>query len=272
MNPAATLLFMHIPKTAGTSVSLALARQYDDRSLYHIRSDGQELAPRFSRNHGPESVFRGLEPQQRGQFLCVLGHYHFGLHEAIPGEARYFTLLRDPLERYVSQVAQYNRMATAGELGAGARPVSLEEFSRLKPAQFNNPQTRWVAGTAERATKDLGPQATLARAQENVNAHFCVVGLVERMDDSLELLARLWGWAPLHVGRANASGVRPSYDEFTPALRDEFEACNQLDRALWDEANRRIDEALRQTERPSPSAAFARPWRRWTQKFSRRAA
>lgn len=272
MTHSAALLFMHIPKTAGTSVSLALAQQFRSDDLYHVRSETTDLAPKFSPNYGPEETFRTLDPRQRSRYRCVLGHYHFGLHAALSGAGRYFTLLRDPLERYVSQVAQYNRMAASGELGSGVRPVTLAEFREVKPAQFTNPQTRWIAGSQERAPKAaLSPQL-LDRALENIERHFVVVGLVERMDESLTLLARQWGWRSLSVGRANVSAVRPSYDEFTPALRDEFEDHNQFDRTLWRLASERLDEARRAAAPVERAVTVQDRWRRWTQKFSRRSA
>ncbi len=269
---AEALLFMHIPKTAGISVSLALTEKFEARQLYHVRSQAQDQAPKFSPHHGPEVTFRELPLKQRSAFRCVLGHFHFGLHEAIPGKSQYFTLLRNPLERYVSQVAQYNRMAAAGELGPEARPVTLQEYRHVRPAQFKNPQTRWIAGLTDGQMSSLAPESALAIAQRNLREHFCVVGTVERLAESLELLARVRGWKSLAVGRENASKVRPSFDEFTPAQRAEFEAANQLDKQLWLQAGAELGALLEAVPRTPHHSAKVFSFQRIAQTLSRRRA
>lgn len=267
-----TLLFLHVPKTAGISISTALANKFPQQELFHVRSVTHEQAPKFSRHYGPEAEFRALPLEQRGKFRCVLGHFQYGLHDAIPGNAQYFTLLRNPLERYVSQVAQYNRMVAAGEFGPDARQATLQEYRSLRPAHFANPQTRWVSGLTEGQLASLSAEQTLAIAKRNLAEHFCVVGAVERMDDSLEILARVRGWDGLPIGRENASKVRPSYDEFTTAERDDFEAHNQLDRQLWQMAGERLNAQLEEIPRVVAMRPKVFSLHRLTQAWTRRRA
>lgn len=236
-----TLIFMHIPKTAGTSVSLALTNHFAPEEVFHIRADQHERAPRFSRYYGTEEYFRALPEAARRQFRCILGHTKYGLHEAIPGPTKYFTALRNPLERYYSQVAQYNRMAHGGELGADARPVTPIGFRNVKPRQFTNPQTRWVSGLSQGQIANRPPAEVLATAQRNVARHFRAVGVVEHLDRSVCQLARRSGWPVVPVGRANASPNRPEIQVFSPAELAEFQACNRLDYQLWEDATGIID-------------------------------
>jgi hypothetical protein len=244
MHRQPTLLFLHIPKTAGTSVSLALVRRFSAHELYHVRDPKHAQAPCFSPHHGPQQAFGRLSTRRKQKFRCVLGHFHFGLHETLPGPAEYFTLLRDPLQRYVSQVAQYNRMQAAGELGSDTRPVSLMEFRALKPRQFENPQTRWISGLTANQIADRSPADVLQLAQHHLDTHFRAVGVVERMDESMAVLASRSGWSCLSAAKANASAQRPSVDQLTADQYQRFMDSNRLDRELWQFANRRLDAEL----------------------------
>ncbi len=92
-----TLLFQHMPKTAGTSISKALLHHYDAEQIFHIRA-ADSIGPIYSDNHGPRKSFEALSNEQRKQFRLVLGHFTFGLHQCIDNECRYITVLRQPIE------------------------------------------------------------------------------------------------------------------------------------------------------------------------------
>lgn len=240
MNPQETLIFQHIPKTAGTTVSVVLRQWYSPNELFHIRSGTHTKAPRFSTNYGPETYFRSLPSSERKKYRCIMGHTKFGLHNAIPGRARYFTLLRNPLERYVSQVAQYNRMIRGGEFGSKAEPVSLYKFRSLKSLQFTNPQTRWLTGLSNEKFLLRDQSTLLQQAKDNLETFFAVVGVVEQIEKSLELLAYHCGRTMTSIKRENASAERPSIEELTDSQLQEFEENNQLDRELWQFATERL--------------------------------
>ena len=233
MSNQETLIFLHIPKTAGTTLSIALANWFQPDELYHIRSGNHDGAPQFSPNFGPEETFCSLPTAERARFRCVLGHTKFGLHKAIPGPAKYFTMLRNPLDRYVSQVAQYNRMVKRGEIESQSRQVTLNEYRKIKPVYFRNPQTRWISGIRGAAFWSREESEVLALAKHHLAEWFSVVGVVEQIEQSMALLAAYCDKPVPVIDRENVSSVRPSIDEFTAAQLDEFKANNRLDEELW---------------------------------------
>jgi len=88
------LLFMHIPKTAGTSMRLLLEQFFTKKQrvyLYGGEPPGITL-----------EAFRDLPTDEKEHVRLVYGHFRFGVHEWLPQKARYVTMLRDPVDRVVS--------------------------------------------------------------------------------------------------------------------------------------------------------------------------
>src|SRR5438874_1730089 len=83
------LLFLHIPKTGGSTLSKILERQYPRAQTLTL--DDQKIAQ-----------FKTLPVAERGRYCLVKGHLHFGLHHFIPRPSTYITLLREPVERVLS--------------------------------------------------------------------------------------------------------------------------------------------------------------------------
>lgn len=92
---------------------------------------------------------------------------YVGYERATDRPVRYFTFLRDPIERYISHL-EYQR----ARMGI---PWSLETF--LNEPRFSNFMTTRIAGVA-----DVG------RAKELLRERFAFVGLTERFDESLLLM------------------------------------------------------------------------------------
>ena len=92
------ILFLHLPKTGGISLSTALVERFPKSAVYHVVGK-LGRPPALSPHQGTCSEFRALPVAQRARFGCIVGHFHLAeaLHEAIPGPARYVTLLRDPV-------------------------------------------------------------------------------------------------------------------------------------------------------------------------------
>src|SRR5437879_12837060 len=91
--PDRTVIFIHIPKTAGITLRYIIEAQYEHAG--HDKIDGERIA---------ESVaeFRRLPESEKQNVRVLTGHMPFGLHEAMPQRCHYVTLLRDPTERTIS--------------------------------------------------------------------------------------------------------------------------------------------------------------------------
>jgi hypothetical protein len=220
-----TLLFLHVPKAAGISLSQMIRRRYSRREIFHIR--WRRWSPVFSSYRGTPAEFCALPEWDRARFRLVLGHFNFRLHEHIPGAASYVTVLRNPIERFLSQFAHANVLRRLQD--ANAKPLSLEEFCQ-SPERTDNLQARMLCGEDNTA---VTPELLLARAQENLQRWFRVVGTVERMDETVIALERTLGWPRLPDIHENASASRPRTREIGSKALAMVEEVNRLDLELY---------------------------------------
>src|SRR5262249_19033084 len=91
--PAGATIFIHIPKAAGTSLRRVLEEA--------IPGDlGQNIYPEAEGISVEE--FAALSPAERDHLRFVMGHFSYGIHEGLTQPWRYVTMLRDPVDRYIS--------------------------------------------------------------------------------------------------------------------------------------------------------------------------
>lgn len=246
--PVPPVIFLHIPKAAGTTLARIMGRQYPGRALYAV--DGSRVSESIAE-------FKALPPEQRASVKAMIGHMPFGLHRHLPGSPVYITVLRDPVKRIVSHY-RYARRTPEHYLHdtVCSENMSLEAYVASGiSVELNNGQTRLLSGVrgADPSTvndpADLIPfgqcsPELLERAKANLEEHFPVVGLTERFDETLILLKRVLGWQmPLYTSRNVAGGREqraPLSQETVAAMRQ----YNQLDIELYAYAARRFARAV----------------------------
>ncbi|MCS3708305.1 hypothetical protein GGP62_003215 [Salinibacter ruber] len=226
-----TILFTHIPKTAGTSLRLGV------------------FNPNVSDSHSPSGYRSALATQ--GSFDLVEGHFPYGLHYLYWIEnPRYFVILRDPVDRAISHY--YFIKACDGPSYVhprieDARENDLVDFYRK--AEYQNMQTRFVAGLGwEYAGRYismngwLGRRA-LARAKRNLLEQYEAYGIKERFRDSAQLFAtRLSASADILEKQHKKTPNRPTASELPDATAQELRQSNALDVALYRFATDHFDE------------------------------
>jgi hypothetical protein len=202
------LVFHHVPKTAGTSLRTALAGVYNSRYL-RVRRDLSVSAARtadaVARVYGsmdPDSVtaeelrFRYREIQTFRRYLlldglesgvpCISGHlaFHRDICEAYRELYRFITVLRDPVQRFVSHYIM-NRYR-GGHLETR---LSFEEYLESPVGLLTaNMATDFLSGYA-----DLPLESRLEAARENLEC-FTLVGSAESLDSFTSRLEDLVGF------------------------------------------------------------------------------
>ncbi len=227
------LIFLHIPKTAGTTLNRIIEWQYSPFAIftmdpYRIRA----TAERFKR----------LPEARRRRLRVVRGHLFYGIHEFLPQGATYITMLREPVARVLS--AYYfvlRRPLNPLHRKLKRERLGVEDCLRLFPHR-QNLQCRFIAGVQDTA---IGDERLLEIAKENLTKSFSVVGICERFEDSLILISKTFGWeVPFYENRKVAKS-RPMVE---PKLVNLIREHNRLDVELYEFGKKLFEETLRKKE------------------------
>src|ERR1041385_6430600 len=90
---AEAVIFLHVPKTAGTTLNRLIEWEYPLFEMYSV----DPVLFRWSASH----LWR-LPQRRLKRTRMFKGHMLFGLHEILPQPATYITVLRYPIERVIS--------------------------------------------------------------------------------------------------------------------------------------------------------------------------
>jgi hypothetical protein len=221
------LAFVHIPKTAGTTLHKIISHQY--RRIYiHHDTDGppdQDLAKRIQIKN----------PQ------VVMGHFSVGLHSVLP-EIRYVTCLRDPLARIVSHYHHaLNDPAHYLHQAVVSRNLDLVGYATSGlSGELTNGMTRMIAGVTDFHHAVVDSQ-TLALAKLNIETLFDDVILSEFFDPGVLMLTETLHWqTPYYLRRkvGNYGSAKRKPDEHT---RKVIEEHNRFDCELHAWAKQRYE-------------------------------
>jgi len=237
-----TVIFIHIPKAAGTTFYQVLNHQYKAQHIQYIKEG-------MSKQRSIDA-FRKLPEEKKTRLRCIRGHMPFGLHQWLPKPATYITILRNPVNRVLSQY-YYIRRTPVHPLHSELieKNVSLEAYVRMmSDINTTNLQTRWLAGYVDFDSvmppyEDL-PADALDLAKENIENFFSVCGLTERFDESLLLMRRIHGWKNVYYIRRNVGKRRSSKEQPSTATLRLIEKHEEKDLELCEYASKRLTETL----------------------------
>ncbi|MCP4360743.1 MAG: sulfotransferase family 2 domain-containing protein [Chloroflexi bacterium] len=229
VDKSTTIIFLHIPKTAGLTLYEILNREYGRNYIYTFVGGRQRLQQSMD-------SFAGQTETERANYRLLRGHTPFGIHNLVPGPATYITFLRDPIKRVVSHYYYVkNNPHHLLHEAVTSQNMSLQMYlSSGINYELDNGQTRQLAGITDEIPYGACDQELLDQAIVNIDRCFSLVGLTERFDASLLIMQRLLGWhkTPLYV-RQNVSRSQSARPELSAETRQLIEQYNDLDRALY---------------------------------------
>ena len=227
-----TIIFLHIPKTAGQTIGFIARRQYEPGRFYNI-------------GHPPErevEKYKLLDRDSKVKFKFVKGHVPFGLHMFVPGPSTYVTFLRNPIERVIS-LYYYLRRLPDHPLYHAVHQLTLEDFVIAKRTiDTNNGQTRYLCGAENALSIDLATgQELLDRAISNLETYFACWGITEKFDQSILLWKKKLNWRmPFYIPH-NITRQRPPREAISKGTIQTIADYNHLDVELYKFAVQRFE-------------------------------
>lgn len=215
VNSNSLVIFIHIPKTGGTTLTNLILREYPNHFFYDVNK--YDIYP------------KGVSPFkiEISKADCLWGHFLFGAHAYISQRPfTYITMMRDPIEQVLSyffstlrnpQHPEYNKFLNIDFKDY----IDSEEFF----TSTSNIQTRYISGNF------VNPDLSLAK--ENINKYFSVVGLTEFFDDSVLLMKNKLYWGDIKYQKENVNTKRPLQSDFPKEIIDKIREKNLLDLELY---------------------------------------
>lgn len=234
-----SLIFLHVPKAAGTTFQAILNRRYSPDQIFSIYS-----------LHGKGSMegLSKLPESERERILLLKGHFPFGIHKYLPNPSRYIAILREPVDRVVSHY--YFVLKTPGHHlhdAVKSKKMSLEEyvFSGIT-VETDNDQVRLLSGHSNEIGFGQCTRAMLEEAKRNIRDFFPVVGLTERFDETLLLMMTELGWTSYPVyHRRNVTRKRPLIENIPTKTINEIKKRNELDQELYEFVRKNFEERIK---------------------------
>jgi len=176
------IIFLHIPKTAGTSLRQIIEKEYPGKAcirLYH---------PTPYQPNVIKQIQAQLPTAQ-----TLFGHVSFGIHDVLGIEGDYIAFLRNPIDRVLSLYNHNARQPGMHHYTTIQKGMSLLDWLQSEiTVETNNHITRIIAGYGQ--PDMLDDNSILEQAIKNLEQNFCFVGLMEKFAESVNRLGNQLGW------------------------------------------------------------------------------
>ena len=255
------IYFLHIPKTAGTSLRKVIDAQFSPEEIC------------------PCSVMQGLakmvqrDASELAAYPLIAGHMGFTVVSLLPEPPRVITMLRDPIARTISRFNYMKQHATHSTRAPWNHDrfldpdVSIDAFLAFGPTRrlITNFQVRNLAqdfdltqtytdfdGNAippkmnklfAYTSTGMSDEDLLSKAKRRL-ASCEFVGITERFEESVKLLCRTFEWeARMNIPFLNASSPSAGLDRpLSKQTLADLQACTSLDAELYTFANELFEQ------------------------------
>ena len=230
------VVFVHIPKTAGSTLYSILRDSHGLSQLYKIHMNAESLAQ-----------FHNLDEQTKRKLRVIYGHVDMSVANLLPPDAMYVTMVREPIDRVISYY-YYTKYMCDDQWHEIALRTPLERFIPVSGIKdLDNGMVRRLSGVGDGPALGECTREMLEHAKRNAD-RFSLIGLTTRFDESYALMAKLFGWPIRCYRREKHNRRRPVEMVVAPAVREQLMTFNALDQELYRYCAGLFEKQLVQTD------------------------
>jgi hypothetical protein len=187
-------VFLHIPKASGTTIRTVISREYGTVATAYYEPETES----FEHRDDPETYLRARLSD--GNLRLITGHMRYGIHEFLRQPCRYFSMVRDPIERAISEyfyAFAYPLHRYRDQIVTGG--MSFADFLVAEALPSSGAMSHFLGGMFK------GLHGLADAALFHLRQGIVTVGTSERFDESMLLIARDFGWRPPLYLRRNVT-------------------------------------------------------------------
>ncbi len=240
-----TTLFLHIPRTGGTTLRDIIESQYDDEKIFEI-------------THFKNAFDQVKKVDNIEEYDIIKGHFPFGIHELIDGDTQYITFLRNPVKR-IQSIYRYSLQHEHHHDYDYNRTHSFLDYVKSgRNILLNNGHTRLLAGeyfSGDKIHYGTNPEWLLEKAFSNIETYFSFIGITDEFNKSIVLLKKKLKWKTPYYSKANKSKptVKANFNKSEIMALNEI---NKLDRALYSHFNKKLIDRINSNSNLSRDIRF----------------
>jgi hypothetical protein len=223
------IIFDHLPKCGGTSLSHYLEDNYPYHKTFSINGHSPKL------QLGSIAKFKSYSEPKRLSFSLVKGHGADQLFDYCSPDSFKVTVLREPIDRIISHYYYVKRQPSHYLYhDVMSKNMSLFDYvdSGLSIELRNYYTTHFCKLPANEVTL-LGEEA-VEIALRNISLNYNLVGFVDNLDNFMNKLSELCDLKPsLKLNKANVTSNRKKVEEIDQATLSKIAEVNNLDILLY---------------------------------------
>jgi len=222
-DPRKPLVSIHIPKCGGTSLRQVLTEWYCSSFHSHYYHQRWNLPPRKI------NLKRGCFSREYKPKMCIHGHFNrklgIGLEDYYPQVDQFITVLRDLFELHLSNY-YYGRKRLQARGGKVYREGQLHPLAQMNWSLADYLRERKESFILQYLPADI----TEENYQQVIEEKFVAIGLVSRMQESIDMIAEQLDFPPIEVRHMNISARN---EDVPPGTREDFIRNNPLVMAIY---------------------------------------